>query len=644
MSDKAKLQWREAIKKFPGFGPAWLGLAEICLEQKRLGEVEQLIEQLARNPKATPIAAAVRSRLLLTQGDFETACQVMEEAIAQTPSFTWLRLLYCDMLLHQDKDPDKAEQQLTEVLAIDPKQKAASQRLQQLRRKRQEAAALARQCLSLAWRCKRGPPMVGRYLFGPVDAAFADHFLHAHRQRGDCLAFDFQNGPDVTVGWQDSWDELSGRFPQGWLPDFVALFLPYRAIPTCLWSAPVPIVGLAADWNLLWHYYRHSLPRCDLVLTDTVGVETLHRQGLRHVRPANLFGWERQYLELPPPVERDINLLFVGSVQPAIQRERLPWVARLAAFSDKWNVLVATGVYGDAYRDLLRRARIVFNRSIRSECNCRAFEATAAGALLFQEADNREMGAYFQDGKEYVAYGADNLEKLLSYYLEHEEERRRIAEAGRCRAQDYGFIHLWEQALAFAEAELAAPIQYPRQPPAPAQDLDMRLWQQVQSQNPPDPGLSADLQAALAAEAYGAVFEHASAVLLVHAAKGKAIDCNAPVAKLRQVLHRNPQHFMAGLNLTEVLFAAGEKTLAKDQRNRPWRSWTNVRSFPRRSWMRPICRWVSTVSGWSGKRPRGSTLVGRPKKPRRKAHCFVGGSTPYWQIPPKNCPISTRRP
>src|SRR5205807_214149 len=41
-------------------------------------------------------------------------------------------------------------------------------------------------------------------------------------------------------------------------------------------------------------------------------------------------------------------------------------------------------VFGDEYRKLLSRARIVFNRSIRGECNKRVFEAAATGALLFQ--------------------------------------------------------------------------------------------------------------------------------------------------------------------------------------------------------------------------------------------------------------------
>src|SRR5262245_11050900 len=114
--------------------------------------------------------------------------------------------------------------------------------------------------------------MLRRYLFGPVSAEFADDHLHGPRQAGHCLAFDDAGSTDLAIGWEDSWEDVCARLPAGWRPDFVVLHLPYATIPRGLWSAPVPLVGWAGDWNLLWHGYRHHLPRCDLVLTDRPGV------------------------------------------------------------------------------------------------------------------------------------------------------------------------------------------------------------------------------------------------------------------------------------------------------------------------------------------------------------------------------------
>jgi hypothetical protein len=134
--------------------------------------------------------------------------------------------------------------------------------------------------------------MPGRYLFGPVSPAFADQFLERQRSDGDCLAFDVRPGCDLTIGPADSWDDVCARFPDGWRPDFIALFLRYRVLPPCLETAPVPLIGLAGDANLVWHYFRRRLPACDLVLADTTTVEALSKEGITHARAANLFGCE----------------------------------------------------------------------------------------------------------------------------------------------------------------------------------------------------------------------------------------------------------------------------------------------------------------------------------------------------------------
>ena len=231
----------------------------------------------------------------------------------------------------------------------------------------------------------------------------------------------------------------------GWQPDFIALYLPYTVVPECLWSAQVPRIGLAADWNLLWHDYRRSLRACHLVLTDAAGVDVMAREGIAHAQAFNLFGCERAYLEPPPDDKpRDIDVLFVGNLHPAVQRERLPWLGRLARLADHRRVAIHTGVFGADYRDLLQRARIVFNRSIRGECNRRAIEAAASGALLFQEAGNLETPSYFTDRRECVYYDNDNLLDLLEHYLDHEDERLTIAEAAQRRAARYSFEEQWQ--------------------------------------------------------------------------------------------------------------------------------------------------------------------------------------------------------
>ncbi len=87
-----------------------------------------------------------------------------------------------------------------------------------------------------------------RYLFGPVPRTFAEQKLHGPRQAGLCRTFHAEEGEgDVLVRPEDSWEEVLARLPPDWQPELLALWLPYTTVPHCLWSAPVPRLGLAPD-------------------------------------------------------------------------------------------------------------------------------------------------------------------------------------------------------------------------------------------------------------------------------------------------------------------------------------------------------------------------------------------------------------
>jgi hypothetical protein len=198
-----------------------------------------------------------------------------------------------------------------------------------------------------------------RFLFGPTTAEFADTRLAEARRDGSCLAFG-PVGVDLTVCPAARWDEIAAQFPAGWQPDVVALWLNYTTAPDGLWSALVPVVGLATDWNLLWHEYRTVLRFCDASLTDAPGVDALSRAGIANARPAVLYGAAPSSLDGSNTSQRDIDVLFVGNLHPAVQRERLPWLARLAKLADRWNVQIRTAISGDECRGLLARSRVFF--------------------------------------------------------------------------------------------------------------------------------------------------------------------------------------------------------------------------------------------------------------------------------------------
>jgi glycosyltransferase involved in cell wall biosynthesis/tetratricopeptide (TPR) repeat protein len=431
-----------------------------------------------------------------------------------------------------------------------------------------------------------------RYLYGPTSERFVQENLKRHCLAGECRPFDAQGATGLKIGVEDTWEAVLARLPTDWRPEFVALDLHYTLVPPCLWMAPVPVVGLAADWNLLWHGYRGVLPSLDLVLTDTAGVRAMEKEGIWWVWQANLFGLESGWEEMQsvqkgtvpwaregrPPFEdteadRDIDILFVGNLHPAVQRERLPWLARVARLADRRRVSILQGVQGEEYRRLLGRTRIAFNRSIRGECNLRVFEAVAAGALLFQEAENLEVPAYFRDRQECVYYTSENLEELLEYYLDHEDERRAIALAAGERVGQYTFENLWAEQVQRIEREWPSLQERARQRQTTnhtnytntAAVLPARVWQALSNSTPArDTRLVRDLVEAL-------VTEPRSAEL--HNALGLAIALDGQrgpqaAGQFRRAVECNPGHLVAGLNLAEALAAAGDRSAAIEQARR----------------------------------------------------------------------------
>jgi glycosyltransferase involved in cell wall biosynthesis/Tfp pilus assembly protein PilF/predicted O-methyltransferase YrrM len=329
-----------------------------------------------------------------------------------------------------------------------------------------------------------------RFLFGPtVNDTFTDRFLKAAVDSGRWTTF-----PTSCASWEAATAGMTE------LPEVLLVWPGYTSVPSWVWTAPVPVVALAHDPNLLWSGFRHTLPLADLILTDAPSAERLNRAGLEHVRAANLFGLDRHFLaEIDTPEgERDIDIVFVGNLSPSVQAGRGKWLTRLGALAGKHKVLIASGVFNEKYRTLVRRAKLVFNHSIRGECNLRAFEAAASGAVLLQEADNFEVPGYLEPHTEFAPYTDSDFEDVVERLLTDEATRRAIATRAKERVRGYAFESLVEAAVnadgtGWDEVKTRATKRIANLPAVP---LAGRVWQRVAVAGPnADAALLADLEA-----------------------------------------------------------------------------------------------------------------------------------------------------
>ncbi|MBI5082087.1 MAG: glycosyltransferase [Chloroflexi bacterium] len=196
--------------------------------------------------------------------------------------------------------------------------------------------------------------------------------------------------------------------------------------------------------------------------------------------------FEPRVLTRIPKSKRD-GVIFLGSYSPDHQRgtTMLEAVARhcpLEFWGQGVESLSPDSPIRRTYRGeawgiemyrVLSSSHIALNRHIevsgRFANNMRLYEATGVGTLLITDA-KENLEDLFETDQEVVAYrSADECVEKIRYYLDHEEEREKIAQAGQTRTlRDHTYANRMEEVSSFVEKYARASVVTPR-------DL-VRVW------------------------------------------------------------------------------------------------------------------------------------------------------------------------
>jgi len=149
---------------------------------------------------------------------------------------------------------------------------------------------------------------------------------------------------------------------------------------------------------------------------------------------------------LPNKKDYQYDISFLGSYEPGLYDARVDYLNRLADLdlhiwgNKNWLKTPLAKFYHGWVKDeeimqIYSRSKIVVNidQQIPEEkgLNLRPFEATAAGSFLLNDPIKDDIFRLFEDGKEVVVFkDAEDLRNKVRYYLDHEEEREKIARAG----------------------------------------------------------------------------------------------------------------------------------------------------------------------------------------------------------------------
>lgn len=197
-------------------------------------------------------------------------------------------------------------------------------------------------------------------------------------------------------------------------------------------------------------FVKHVAPSYDCVFTASEGALPFYEGiGIANVRVVP-FACEpsiHRRILLSPEETREMGseVSFVGTYYPNRGRllGQLAQHVELSVWGPYWRLSrvkahIHPAVHGPEMVKVLNGSKITINIQhpdhLRYMTNMRVFEATGSGVFILTD---RSLGIekLFRIGKEVVCYSSvDELNTLVGYYLDHEAERRGIAENGQLRA------------------------------------------------------------------------------------------------------------------------------------------------------------------------------------------------------------------
>ncbi len=276
--------------------------------------------------------------------------------------------------------------------------------------------------------------------------SWTQHYVDAFRERAEVITV----GPGYDAKQIEDWNlgdladtlspndieidldpnqELRAILPDGWNPDLVvAIANGSVSLQPNMDGIACPKAYITVDtWQSISDYVECQ--HYDFVFP----VQKTSVDYLRAVGGSNVFWLPlgcNPAAHYPVDAPRDRDVAFAGSVMLPVHQQRYDLLQQLEA---TFSTHMASRVFRDELCRTIARGKLVFNHSAVHEVNMRVFEVMAMGRPLItnRESERNGLTDLFEDGKHLILYdGPEDLIEKVRYYLDHDEEREAIAQAG----------------------------------------------------------------------------------------------------------------------------------------------------------------------------------------------------------------------
>ncbi len=235
---------------------------------------------------------------------------------------------------------------------------------------------------------------------------------------------------DVQCGYEPDMFQLKQQFPQLPQPDlFLWVESVYGYFPKNINNLNCPTACYLIDSHMNLQHHLQWAKDYDYVFIAQKEYLPIFKEHVHN----NIF-WlplgADPDIHSKHNVEKEFDVGFVGSITSEVHKRRAELLNKISSVAK----VEYKRCFLEEMAEHFSKSKIIFNNAIKNDLNMRVFEGMSIGSLLLtDETHGSGQLEMFKDGEDYVLYNDENIVEKVKYYLEHDEEREKIAKAGRER-------------------------------------------------------------------------------------------------------------------------------------------------------------------------------------------------------------------
>lgn len=257
--------------------------------------------------------------------------------------------------------------------------------------------------------------------------------LYMYRAFKDCGV---ESGHLIPFGDISKFGKWDLHFEADWAEDALNGILPYKPVPI-----PSPSVFWHSDTHLGYEWRFEKAKRTDWnFVAQKADAVRFWEAGIK-----NVFHMPHAVEPMAYPAIASLKKYDVSFIGHINSENRIDALDRI--YKEFPNFFYGQRLFEQA-AEIYSQSKIVFNISINNDLNMRTFEGMSTKSFMLTSY-NDEVASVFEDGKHLVLYKSmDEAVEKARYYLEHNEEREKIAQAGFEEVRNkHTFVHRAKQVL-----------------------------------------------------------------------------------------------------------------------------------------------------------------------------------------------------